>query len=94
MYIIWLFPIIRSRKPGKDPVEDASASVPLTGTDIQADVHKGLCGINVEMIIAFTLGKLITKQQFPRAAAIPFPIARFCVCPVTKRPVLTVGADF
>ena len=90
----WLFLIGRYGKHGKDPVVDASASVPPTDTATQADAPKGLCGISAETTVAPTDGKLITKLQFLPAVVIPFPIARFCVCLATKRPVLTVAADF
>ena len=90
----WLFQIIRLDKPGQDPVDDASVNAHLTDTDTQADALKDLCGISVEMTIALTVGKRITKLQFPPAVVMPFPIARFCVCPATKRPVLTVATDF
>lgn len=71
-----------------------SVNAHLIVTDTQADALKDLCGISAETIIALTAGKLIIKLQFPRAVAIPFPIARFCVCLATRRPVLTVAADF
>ena len=73
---------------------DASANAHLTDTDTQADALKDLCGINAETTIALTVGKLIIKLQFPPAVVILFPIARFCVCPVTKRLVLMVATDF
>ena len=73
---------------------DASANAPHTDTVTRADALKDLCGISVETTLALTVGKLITKLQFLPAVVIPFPIARFCVCLATRRPVLTVAADF
>lgn len=75
-------------------MDDVSVNAHLTDMVTRADALKGLCGISVETTIALTVGKLITKLQFLPAVVIPFPIARFCVCLATKRPVLTVAADF
>ena len=90
----WLFLIGRYGKHGKDPAVVASASVPPTDTATQADAPKGLCLTFAETTTALTDGKPITKLRFPPVAAIRFPTARFCVCPATKRPALTVDTDF
>ena len=66
----------------------------LTVTDIRADAHKDFCGINEAMTVVVTDGKLITKQPFPRVVAITFLIARYCVYPATKRPILTADTKF
>ena len=75
-------------------MDNANVNAHLTVTDTRADVLKDLCGISAETIVVLTVGKLITKRQFPPVVVIPFPIVRFCVCLATKRPVLTVAADF
>ena len=70
-----------------------NVSVLLTGTDIQADVHKGFCSIIVEMIVVPMVGKLIIRPQFPQAEAIICPIVKFFVWNVTRRPRRTDAAD-
>ena len=90
----WLFLILQYGKHGKDPAVVASASVSPTDTATQADAPKGLCLTFAETTTALTDGKPITKLRFPPVVAMRFPTARFCVCPATKRPALTVDTDF
>ena len=72
---------------------DANANVLHMGTDTQVDAHSDLYLAFAEMIIALMDGKLITKLRFPQAVVILFLIAKFCVCPATKRPKVTVDID-